>query len=140
MKTLGELKKDLRRKKSLGERISLRLHWLVSDITSIPQEIKWFIQRGRRGYADCDTWSLDSYLLSWLPEAIGQIKKATMANPAGITYKEWIAILNKMINGFKAGRKLEDYNNWGVKEYQSLMGKLQESLKLFAKYFIHLWD
>lgn len=31
-------------------------------IKYFPSEVKWFIQRGRRGYADCDTWSFDHYL------------------------------------------------------------------------------
>ena len=26
------------------------------------KEVKWFIQRGRRGYADCDVWDFHSYL------------------------------------------------------------------------------
>ena len=45
------------------------------SLSRIPSEVKWFIQRGKRGYADCDVWSLDSYLNSWMPEAIHQLKK-----------------------------------------------------------------
>lgn len=26
------------------------------------KEIKWFIQRGKRGWADCDWWNLDNYI------------------------------------------------------------------------------
>ena len=38
-------------------------------------EVKWFIQRGRRGYSDRDTWSLDQYLASWMPEALERLEK-----------------------------------------------------------------
>ena len=35
--------------------------------------VKWFIQRGWRGYADCDVWSIDWYLCGWLPGALRQL-------------------------------------------------------------------
>lgn len=31
-------------------------------IRNIPREIKWFVQRGKHGIADCDWWSLDTYI------------------------------------------------------------------------------
>ena len=39
------------------------------------REVKYFIQRGRRGWSDRDAWSLDYYLTSWMPEALGYIRK-----------------------------------------------------------------
>ncbi len=33
-------------------------------------EIKWFIQRGKRGYADCDWWSLDTYICQVMIDAM----------------------------------------------------------------------
>ena len=91
------------------------------------REIKWFIQRGRRGWADCDTWSLDSYLSGWLPGALLHLKKYKHGVPCsviepsdcdehgntsdeGIERAEarWNAIMDKMIEAFEADNRIHD--------------------------------
>lgn len=40
-------------------------YWIrrqLTKIADIPSEIKWFWQRGRRGYSDRDVWGFDHYL------------------------------------------------------------------------------
>ena len=37
------------------------------------KEIKWFIQRGKRGYAECDWWNLDSYISKVMIDGIEDI-------------------------------------------------------------------
>lgn len=39
----------------------------------VKSEIVRFWQRGRRGWGDQDAWGLDSYILSWLPDAIDYV-------------------------------------------------------------------
>lgn len=39
-------------------------------ITKPFMDIKAFIQRGKRGYADCDCWNLDEYFFSVMPNAL----------------------------------------------------------------------
>lgn len=84
---------------------------------NIPKEIFWFWQRGRRGWADCDVWSLDGYLISWLPEALRELAKIAHGCPPALyddaTGKEdqcwkWVAILEEMAEGFEAHREWED--------------------------------
>lgn len=41
------------------DRLIVKIIWLFADF---PYEIKWFIQRGKRGYSDRDLWSFDLYL------------------------------------------------------------------------------
>lgn len=39
--------------------------WIIRQwdkLASLPQEVVWFYQRGRRGWADCDSWSIDTYI------------------------------------------------------------------------------
>lgn len=43
--------------------------------------IKWFWQRGRRGWADCDTWALDHYLEGILSEALSYLGDHRMGSP-----------------------------------------------------------
>jgi len=84
--------------------------------------VKWFMQRGRRGWADCDTWSLGSYLDAWLPAALRKLKDhpgIPMSMFDGVptddeTYKiaeaqaRWHAIMNKIIAGFEASGRIEE--------------------------------
>jgi len=44
------------------------------DPMQLAREIKWYWQRARYGYADCDLWSLDMYLASWMPSALRDLK------------------------------------------------------------------
>lgn len=102
------------------------------------REIKWFIQRGRRGWADCDTWSLDNYLDRMMPGALHYLKEHKHGVPCGMFEPEdceqdpnspnygqstkegfaraearWEAIMDKMIAGFAAHKRIGDldYDN-----------------------------
>ena len=37
------------------------------------RSIKWFIQRGRRGWADCDAWGFDTYLARVIAEGVERL-------------------------------------------------------------------
>jgi len=95
----------------------------------ICREIKWFVQRGRRGWADRDTWSLDWYLNGWMPDALRYLKEhkhgtpmsvfpteacyiAPDGNPTDaahdIAARRWDEILGKIIAGFEASRRIND--------------------------------
>lgn len=151
------------------------------------REIKWFIQRGRRGWADCDTWSLDSYLSGWLPAALRHLKEHKHGVPNAVVEVEdcgfdgnptpegfkraearWDAIMDKMIAGFEADKRLESglYEELGpypmnrpagvsadvwekvkdnhFKASRILMERdqkiFEEGSALFIKYWHSLWD
>ena len=95
-----------------------------------------FAQRGYRGYADRDIWSLDSYLLSWLPQAIRQLRKDSNGYPTKLSPRQWAKILTDMADGLEQGRKLQD----GLSHYHIRKSKFDKSMGLFAKYFLNLWD
>ena len=134
-----------------------------TKITDIPREIKWFIQRGRRGYADCDTWSLDAYLCKWLPIAIRELKDRSLGYPSFICghkvgsgkctsecdekgSKRWKSILEDMAQGFEAGSVFEedyfidDKGKFEREKYKALQKKFDKGMLLFKKYFFNLWD
>lgn len=50
------------------------------------KEIKWFIQRGKRGYADCDWWNLDSYMSKVMADAILTLRMKGMHVGCGDTW------------------------------------------------------
>jgi hypothetical protein len=114
-----------------------RIYWAArrffSAVRSAPRDayysIKYFIQRGRRGWADCDTWSLDGYLNGWMPAALKHLKAAKHGIPCsmfdGLPTKEgdpychtdeaykaaearWDSIMDRMIGGFEASGRILD--------------------------------
>lgn len=88
------------------------------------KEVKWFIQRGYRGWAECDVWSYYSYNIKVNLEALKWLKKYKHGIPnialPDITeqrnyteeefeqgVKNWNEILDKMIYAFEMLKKSE---------------------------------
>jgi hypothetical protein len=134
------------------------------------KEIKWFFQRGWRGYADCDVWGLDGYLISWLPKALRHLAKYNHGCPPYLyddqakddKCHKWKEILEKMALGFelqdkwdrdyvavvgdtKNGKEYYDFKDpeW-VKKFNAKEKEVEktfnEAMDLFIKYFHNLWD
>ncbi len=120
------------------------------------RDIKHFIQRGRRGYADCDVWSLDSYLCDWLPKALKDLRNLKASYPASMSsVEEWAKKIRIMEKGFESARKLGDadfmvmykrkenghplfrYDKARQARYEH---DFKEGMKLFVKHFDGLWD
>jgi hypothetical protein len=134
-------------------------------ITELPAEIKWFIQRGRKGYSERDVWSLDYYIATWLPKALRELKRSGRKYGGTPTYfaydlfgkkkhykdltedqwkvadKAWMKTLDKMIEGFEAWNKLDEVRldkNYD-KKMKALEKKRTEGMSLFVKWFGGLW-
>ena len=134
------------------------------------REVKYFIQRGRRGWSDRDAWSLDYYLTSWMPEALGYIRKhkhgvpidmydAKDVNDYGNPSKDgqaaaearWDLPIGQMISGFEAARRIVDTDypelqedigskKW-IKEYKRLTKRDEKIMNEGMKLFVkHLFD
>lgn len=142
-------------------------HPLEAFIFAPSRWIKHFIQRGWRGYADCDAWSLDYYLNKWMPKAVRSLKGGH-GFPGGlfeelysITYDDdhpydhtrpneeegnkthayWQDILEKIALGFEAAYILEDDPSlWDKPRGEELKAQKKEGLALFIKYYDCLWD
>ena len=86
-----------------------------------------FYMRGKRGWANCDVWSLDHYLSSWLPAALRHLKEHKHGIPCSVIEPEdcgedgntteecfaraearWNAIMDKMIEGFEADKRAQE--------------------------------
>jgi hypothetical protein len=78
-----------------------------------------------------DIYGLYYHLSKHIYPRLKLFRDNTFSYPMGLTLKKWKIILNKMIFAFKAiakdDRKEEEYK------------KIEEGLKLFAKYFTDLW-
>lgn len=117
----------------------------------------WFVQRGKRGYADCDVWALDYYLSGWLPAAVRQIGNGhghpvqicTCPSKDGIICLSppmgcdgaavWKAITEDIAKGFEAAHTI--LNDWpNAHEEEVLKVQMEYGLNLFNRYFLNLWD
>lgn len=67
-------------------------------------EVRAFIQRGLRGYADCDCWAIDCYLNSIVPKMLKQLR----GNTHGCPNKLVIDVHGKDIQSVHEG--VEDWN------------------------------
>ena len=97
----------------------------------IYNETKFFLQRAHRGWADSDTWSLDGYLDSWMPNALRHLKEHKHGVPGSMLLPEdlivegdwkgnpsdegmvraearWDAIMDKMIEAFEASKRISN--------------------------------
>lgn len=133
--------------------------WKIVELSYY--EVKYFIQRGRRGYSDRDNWSIDYYLSGWMPKALRNMKDdigtpmtilsemfpAEALTTEGFTevqcevaHARWNEILEEMAKGFEASRALSDMA-WETHEQAALLqATIDRGLTLFARHFGSLWD
>lgn len=101
----------------------------------IYREIKWFIQRGYRGWADCDVWSIDYYLNRIMPEMLERLAKTKCGHPIGLSDKRWKAMLLKQAYNYRQLSKALD--ECKTKETNHYWRQIHRFLK---NYYFHLWD
>ena len=78
--------------------------------------IKYFCQRGYRGYADCDAWDASSYMETVMLGVISELKENKQGCPSSvidnedepfeISYKRWEGVLQEIIDGLEASKEL----------------------------------
>ena len=112
----------------------------VRWIRNIPREMKWFFQRGLRGWSDYDVWDLDSYLNDWVPKAVKHLKSISHSHPVNLTPEEWDKILMKIAEGFEANQKWKELDFKNITEAKKLEATFKRGMKLFTKYYNDLWD
>lgn len=127
---------------------------------NIFKQIKWFFQRGRRGWADCDWWSMHSYISDMMPELIRKLKGG-FGCPSEFYDKEaknnechrWNEILEEIAQGFEAAKFLDTYgyHKWvdadkgkklevDMEAMENARQKMERGLELFSKHYLNLWD
>ncbi len=141
---------------------------IIDFFKYLPQEIKYFWQRGIRGYSDRDVWGIDDWFLNIIVPMLEQLKEVKQGYPPDLTSEQWDEILDRMIFCFKEANEetcsmvneyetdfmFEIYGNLEkeskelennyferaeeIENYQLQMKK--EAFKLFSKYFHALWD
>lgn len=123
------------------------------------RHLKWFMQRGWRGYADCDVWSLDGYLATWMPQAVRKIPGvgyfqcgSECGMPDDILaegrqekdQEHYNEVIEKIARAFEAHLERDDIwpnddDNWKEK-HAVLAEETREGLKLMAIHYGGLWN
>jgi len=164
--SLEDIEERIRTRSKL-EKFKIRIKVMLRNIFDIKyhmRRIKYFCQRGKRGWADCDWWGMDYYLVSIILPMLKELKAKTHGYPGckgAKTPEEWDKKLDEMIEAFEAadrileddyykevsGDSLEAIRNASHEEIKK-WGELCEAdckifkkkVKVFIKFFFALWD
>lgn len=122
--------------------------------------VKWFIQRGVRGYSDSDTWNLANYLSDWMPKAIYKLKGRGTPIQVFIdlfgdhvdlniisdemneaAHQRWHEILDTIAVGFEAHKQLDEFIfRPDTQEYKDSLIRMHNGFALFCTYYCNLWN
>lgn len=115
--------------------------------SNIPSEIKYFFQRGKRGWSDCDTWDLHYYLSDIVVGTVKHLKENNHGIPSTfltsqsdenfeLAEKEWKSVLEQIIIGFEIAKSCADGNlSWGGGMHQHDKLRIQASMNKKYKEF-----
>lgn len=117
-------------------------------VIELYDHVKYFIQRGIRGYSDRDVWGWCSHHSVMMVGVLKQLHKYKHGHPVGLTPKTWDRKLAVMQEGFQAAIDEENdftsYRQLPKKMYRKLVfsrrKKLMLALKYFRTYYYNLWD
>ena len=178
-KTVDEMLEDLNKNYNWWDKLILNpnMKWLRYIIYNLPESpmdiyrnIKWFIQRGKRGYADCDVWGYDEYLSKIIVDGLKDLKSQVHGVPNSpcfiskdgkdVDLGAWKAILDEIIWTFEVAQKIindewirlnskernkKSTNKFSKNYKYHIMTKeecsrYRNGWKLFQKHFFNLWD
>jgi hypothetical protein len=127
------------------------LRWRIyRPIVDIPSNIKYFIQRGIRGYSDRDVWDFNDYLAGVISGGTRKLAKDPIGHPVSLdSAEEWSNMLTRIASAFETFPKeidlwVEDCKSMGPDNARAAeevrMKKTEEGMLLFVKYFAAMWD
>lgn len=116
--------------------------------------LRWFYQRGTKGYCERDVWSLDCHLTSYMGNALrdlaGQVQGTPIIDTGRVftdpndcdtfTIEEWKATILYLAETFDIGRSMEDFKYLTTDDYQNAKKRFDHGMAMFSEYFFYLWD
>lgn len=135
-------------KPSLLERVLWPIEKRLKAIKDFPREIKFFIQRGRRGYSDKDVWDLHSYLEKVIAGSLRHLvthESMIASHPMGYkeikNHKDWKRVVKKIAKDIEEGSQYDDLSkNWQDKTRKKKLEQFYDGLANLGKYWFNLWD
>ena len=88
------------------------------------------------GFVDAETFNLDMTLSMIIYSYLCYFRDhCLVGHPASMTFEQWKKILDKMIEAFKLQIENDNYNEISKNRQK----KINYGMKLFVKYYNHLW-
>jgi hypothetical protein len=138
-------------------------HTFIYTIKNFPSEVKWFYQRGSRGWSDRSAWSIDIWMVDNLIPMLERLKNDNHGTPMSMFKKKdgvdkdgnptdeasrlaeqrWSNVLNEILYGLRCAKKIQDldYDYYKDKELTKRLTKSsQRSFELIGKHLFNLWD
>lgn len=128
----------------------------VRSIIRYPRHFKWWYQRARRGYSDCDAWNGDFFLarqisgiLRWQVKNGHTFPSAYLPRTESFTDLEVkIAIEARDSEYLHYADIFDEYakngpalNKEWQKEFGGVLDKdIKDALQWFSEHFVELWD
>lgn len=141
--------------------------WYYKLTSGLYFKLKYFIQRRIRGYDDLDKWNAAWYIarkaipvlkdmrdhaygssIKWHREdRFGNIIELTKEevfvgdeHPAAFTMEEWRAVIDDIIYAFQFVIDEDTRTEFNEENYNADLKRHKRGLKLFAIYYMNLWD
>ncbi len=134
----------------------------IQAIKDFPSEVKWFYQRGSRGWSDRSAWSIDIWIVDNLIPILKRLKRDSHGIPLSMFRKKdgidkdgnstdeanllaqqrWDNVLNEIIYGLKCAKTINDldYDYNDSKRTKQMMKSVEKSFQLIGKHLFSLWD
>ena len=106
----------------------------------VKRPIERAVQRARRGWGTTDSFGVNHYLSSIVPEMVDALRERRIGYPMDLTGDEWDSILVRIADGFRAKAAILDYEWNGQEELAELQQRAKSGLKLFVRWYDDLWD
>lgn len=138
-------------------------HMPIRTLKDLYLDVKYFIHRGRHGWADIDWFNLDNYLLHILPDMLEELAERSCGYSESfidangnrvdnMTPEDWKNYLLEIAQHFRNADEdqtpienniLDDRKKWFEKECEISEWRLREAqkaLKMLGDNFFQLWD
>jgi len=97
---------------------------------------EWKKQRLERGFDDTECWNLDCTFGRFIVPRLKVLRRNHHGYPDELhNDKNWCKVLDEMIWAFETAA-----NHFEKKPTEDDYKRIHKGLKLFAKYYCHLWD
>jgi hypothetical protein len=131
----------------IRKKVWMQLRWKVGQpARRFPRRVVWFIQRGRRGWADCDLWNMDTHIARLNVEMLTELRRIAHGYPAGLEathgdagFEEWCRLLGEMIETWQAYLDHVDHED-GWDKAKADYEKFKVGLPLYGEWYSGLWD
>ena len=123
------------------------------------RQVRWFVQRGRHGWARPDTWNMDGYICRVLGEMTAELKRVTHGHPCVqdtacalnppqppcTCEQAWDDTLDRIAGPLLAYKTFWDHpdgmtNDEYFAKEKVIIGAAQDALRLLAEHLPALWD